>query len=186
MAEIRKARKSDLERIEYICRMTAGELSRTNEKVGTTTARIYSTYYARECTDTSFVLTDESDTAVGYILCEPSFKRFRKLYRKKDVKNIAELSKKDAFTAWFFPTAYGVFARKYPAHMHIDLLPEYQGKGYGTKMLNVLFDTLKQKNVRGLMLMADIDNKGAIRFYERSGFTVLCKAAHGVVMAKTL
>ncbi len=186
MAEIRKVRNDDLDRIEYVCRMTAGELSRTDDRVGNSTAKTYSTYYARECADTSFVLVDEADTPVGYILCEPCFRRFRKLYRRKDIKNIAEYSKKDAFAAWFFPTAYGVFARKYPAHMHIDLLPEYQGKGWGTKMLNTLFDTLKQKNVRGLMLMADIDNKGAIRFYERNGFTVLCKAAHGVVMAKTL
>lgn len=186
MAEIRSVRKDDLERIEYICRQTAGELSRTNDTVGNSTAKTYSTYYARECGDTSFVLVDEDDTPVGYILCEPSIKRFRKIYRKVDVKNIAVYNRKDAFVAWFFPLAYGVFARKYPAHMHIDILPEYQGKGYGTQMLDTLFKCLKKKNVKGLVLMADSDNTGAVRFYERNGFSVVTEKFGGVVMAKKL
>ena len=32
---------------------------------------------------------------------------------------------------------------KYPAHLHIDLLPEYQSGGYGTKMMQMLLEDLR-------------------------------------------
>ena len=82
MAEIRKLRKGEVYPVEYICRMTAGNLSKKEPIVGNRIAKMYSTYYARECYDTCFVVADDEDKPVGYILCEPDCKRYRKLYRK--------------------------------------------------------------------------------------------------------
>ena len=75
---------------------------------------------------------------------------------------------------------------KYPAHLHIDILPEYQGNGYGAQMMNTMLNNLKQKKVKGIMLMVNKDNHGAIRFYERLGFKTLFNGFGGVVMAKNL
>lgn len=66
-AEIRKALKSDLKDVEYICRMTAGPLSRENELVGKIIAKTYSTYYIEEECGNCFVLAS-GEKAVGYIL----------------------------------------------------------------------------------------------------------------------
>ncbi len=183
MATIRRMRADDIKDVEYVCRMTAGELSIKDEKVGKRMAKMFSTYYARECYDSSFVLVDERDKAVGYILCEPDYRRFSKLFRKIDVPEIYKLDKKSGLFSWFFPFSYSFFGLKYPAHLHIDLLPEYQNGGYGSKMIQLLMEDLKSKNVKGLMLITGIWNEGAIRFYKRNGFKILLKGFGEVIMA---
>ena len=45
MVEIRKAKKSDLEKVMYICSMTAGNLSIRNEVIGKVNGLTYSAYY---------------------------------------------------------------------------------------------------------------------------------------------
>ncbi len=186
MATIRPARAGDIKDIEYICRMTAGPVCEKEPIVGNRIAKIYSTYYARECCETSFVLADENDKAVGYILCEPDWKRYRKIYRKIDVPEIWELKKSAGFEAWFFPVPYMLLSKRYPAHLHIDILPQYQGQGYGTKMLETLFKKLKENDVKGVMLMASGENDGAIRLYKRMGFEMLLHTKLTAVMGKDL
>ena len=54
--------------------------------------------------------------------------------------------------------------------------------------MEALLDELKKRNVKGVMLTADSDNEGAIRFYERFGFKTLIRSEklNGIVMAKKL
>ncbi len=186
MPEIRKARPSDMANVEYVCRMTAGALSQAEPIVGNRIAKMFSTYYIRQCADTCFVLADDNDKAVGYVLCEPDFKRFRRDYRKKDVRSIMELDLKSGLTAWFFPIPYTIFGGKYPAHLHIDILPQYQSQGYGAKMMETLLNELKLRKVKGVMLCASAQNDGAIRFYKRLGFKVLISAFGETAMGKEL
>lgn len=186
MAIIRQAEKKDIKDIEYICRMTAGEVSRREPIVGNKLAKMYATYYAEECRDTCFVLADESDKAVGYVLCEPDAFRFRRLYRKKYVPQVWEIDKKCGLECWFFPVPYAVLSARYPAHLHIDILPEFQGQGYGTKMLEALFEALREKGIKGVMLMAGGENEGAIRLYKRMGFEMLLHTRLSAVMGKKL
>ena len=148
MATVRKARKSDLKDVEYVCRMTAGNLARTNDIIGEATAKTYSTYYIRECLDTCFVLADGNNKPVGYILCEPDYKRFRKIFRKTDVPAIKKIYEEDGKKAWFLPVPYTLFGIKYPAHLHIDILDEYQNKGYGTLLLQALLTELENVGVK--------------------------------------
>ncbi len=185
MIGIKKISKDDKFRLEYVCRQTAGEQSKTDEKIGQIVTKTYSSYYAREETENCFGLYDDN-VLVGYIICAENASKFKKIYRKKDVKEIASLSKKAAAFAWVLPIPYIFFKNKYPAHLHIDILEEYQNKGYGSEMINTLLKHLKEKDVKGIMLMTDEDNFGAIRFYERHGFKVIAKAFGGVAMGKVL
>lgn len=66
------------------------------------------------------------------------------------------------------------------ATMHIDLLPAWQGKGWGRVLLESLVQSLRQSREegrgdcgRGVWLGVSADNKGAIRFYEKMQFRVL-------------
>lgn len=186
MATIRRMRESDLSDVEYVCRVTAGVEESPDPATKLIMTRMFSTYYVRESYNNSFVLADENDKAVGYLLCEPDYKRFNKIFRKIDVPEISAINKKSGFRAWTFPIPYNILGRKYPAHLHIDLLPEYQGKGYGKIMIETLLDDLKEKNVKGIMLMASAQNTGAIRFYTRLGFKTLLSALGTVVMVKKI
>ncbi len=188
MVSIRPVKLTDMIQIEYVCRMTAGPLSRKEPIVGNRVAKMYSTYYVRECQSTSFALVNSEDVPVGYILCEKNYKKFKKLYRKTDVPIVFSLKKSDGIKAWCLPIPYQFFGNKYPAHLHIDILPEYQGKGYGTKLVKALLYELKRENIKGIMLTADYENTGAVRFYERLGFKTLIKSEKigGIIMGKSL
>ncbi len=188
METIRKIRKEDLKAIEYVCGQTAGPMCRREPVIANRVAKMFSTYYVLECADTSFCLADENDKPVGYILCEPNYRRYRKLYRNKYVPEIFKLKKNDGLKSWLFPIPYSFFGRKYPAHLHIDILPEYQSNGYGSKMVKTLLAELENTGVKGVMLTADLENTGAVRFYERLGFKTLVKSKkiNAIVMGKEI
>ena len=58
-------------------------------------------------------------------------------------------------------------------------LPAYQNRGYGTSVLCAVIRKLFLK-YQYVTLMVDSGNQGAIRIYERLGFTVLARLAIGV------
>ena len=60
---------------------------------------------------------------------------------------------------------------QYPAHLHIDLLPETQGMGLGRRLIDAFCGLLAERGVPGVHLGVGVSNTGAQRFYERTGFT---------------
>ncbi|MCP2032041.1 ribosomal protein S18 acetylase RimI-like enzyme [Okibacterium sp. HSC-33S16] len=64
----------------------------------------------------------------------------------------------------------------YPAHLHIDLLPEAQGQGLGRRLIDTLRSALAERGVRGLHLTMGADNINAGAFYRRLGFTELASS----------
>ncbi|GAA4384990.1 GNAT family N-acetyltransferase [Agromyces bauzanensis] len=59
---------------------------------------------------------------------------------------------------------------EYPAHLHIDLLPELQGQGFGRRLINTLRAALADRGVATVHLGMDAANTGARAFYSRLGF----------------
>ena len=60
--------------------------------------------------------------------------------------------------------------QKYPGHLHIDLLPAYQKKGYGRQLMHKFCEKVHQAGGNGVHLIMAGDNVGAERFYGRVGF----------------
>lgn len=58
----------------------------------------------------------------------------------------------------------------YPSHLHIDLLPEAQGRGWGRRLLDVLFEALRSDGSPGVHWGVSTRNTAAIAFYEHLGF----------------
>lgn len=58
----------------------------------------------------------------------------------------------------------------YPAHLHIDLLPRLQGRGYGRPMMNALFERVRDAGAPAIHLGCSPENTNAIAFYRRLGF----------------
>jgi GNAT superfamily N-acetyltransferase len=67
----------------------------------------------------------------------------------------------------------GPHAARFPAHLHIDLLPEVQGQGYGRRLIEALKDALRSQGVSGLHVVPLAANLGAVAFYEHLGFVEL-------------
>ncbi len=76
---------------------------------------------------------------------------------------------------YFCPEPYAT----YPAHLHIDLLPRAQGRGYGRRMLEQVMDTLRQRGAPGAHLGLSVLNPRAFGFYERLGFRELVRVGSG-------
>ena len=71
---------------------------------------------------------------------------------------------------------------QYPAHLHIDILPSYQGKGYGKMMIDRFVDRCKEKGCRGIHFGVDKRNEKAIGFYKKIGMKVLLETTGAVFM----
>jgi GNAT superfamily N-acetyltransferase len=74
----------------------------------------------------------------------------------------------------------------YPAHLHIDLLPEIQGRGAGRRLMDTLFAELIRRGVPGVHLGVGAENTGALAFYRKLGFSALREEPWGPVLGKAL
>lgn len=58
----------------------------------------------------------------------------------------------------------------YPAHLHIDLLPQAQGKGLGRVLIRTFLAAVRAQGVSSVHLGMSPANTGARAFYDRLGF----------------
>ena len=66
--------------------------------------------------------------------------------------------------------------------MHIDILPPYQHKGYGTKLIDALKENLSAKGINSVMLVVNSSNKKAVNFYKKNGFRAYLNFIKGILM----
>lgn len=71
------------------------------------------------------------------------------------------------------PVAHASVLERFPSHLHIDLLPSYQGGGWGRRMMEALFGSLRAAGSPGVHLGVSEANQRAIAFYDRLGFEQL-------------
>lgn len=94
--------------------------------------------------------------------------------------------------AWLLPEAAQpartLIARvdDYPAHLHIDLLPDQQGQGAGRQLIDACIALMRERSVPGLHLVAEKANGGAQAFYPRVGFEPIASDATTVTFAMRL
>ncbi len=67
----------------------------------------------------------------------------------------------------------------YPAHLHIDLLPEYQRQGHGRTLMRAFLSALHRKQVPAVHLGMATANTAARAFYDRLGFHEIRVAGPG-------
>lgn len=61
----------------------------------------------------------------------------------------------------------------YPAHLHIDLLPELQGSGSGRRLIEAFCAAVAERGASGVHLGVDGANANAVAFYRHLGFEPL-------------
>ena len=92
--------------------------------------------------------------------------------RERWPKPETERTRQDGILIYAYGRRAGAepYAQGYPAHLHIDLLPELQGQGWGRRPRDAEA-ALRERGVTGLHLVASTGNTGALAFYPRLGFT---------------
>jgi ribosomal protein S18 acetylase RimI-like enzyme len=74
----------------------------------------------------------------------------------------------------------------YPAHLHINLLPEYQGAGFGRAMMSTFLASVAAAGVASCHLAVRPANTAALGFYARLGWQRLsCSTDHAIYLAKS-
>ncbi len=76
---------------------------------------------------------------------------------------------------YFCPEPYA----EYPSHLHIDLLPRAQGRGYGRRMLEQVMEKLRDRGSPGAHLGVSALNPAALQFYKHLGLGELVRTGAG-------
>lgn len=186
MVKIRPYQEKDKRRVQEICLRSTNdeyEMKGWEDKGTKFILATYNDYYTEHEPENCFVAVNENDEAVGYIICAEDCAVWRKIFMKEYFPRLKALnSPSSCADALGEIIIHSCFAKKYPAHMHIDIHRDYRGQGLGTQMLQVLTEHLSAKGIDGLQLCCGSDNVKGIRFYKRFGFKVLIKAGSGTAM----
>ncbi len=74
----------------------------------------------------------------------------------------------------------------YPAHLHIDLLPYAQGKGFGRSLMEIFVARLRELKVPAIHLGVGRKNSRAVEYYKAVGFQLLGEREWGFFMGRKL
>lgn len=184
--QVRKMKKEDIPQLEHICLETADPKLISTEKEKEIILLLYNRYYTRAQADNCFVLADENDCAAGYIICAESCSEYIKGFCKNELKALVKISPQAFFSGCACILGNVPYAKQYPAHMHIDILPQYQAQGYGGKLLCALRENLQRKGISGLMLIVDSNKSNAVKFYKKNNFKEIKKFDDTIVMGVKL
>jgi len=132
--------------------------------------------------ESAFVV-ESAGRVSGYVLCAPDTAAFVARYRsewlpvlsRKYVHVVPPRSRDEQMRHLGFTPERMLLPEieSYPAHLHIDLLPELQRRGLGRALIERLTRALRERGVPGLHLSMDPANVQARAFYDRIGFREL-------------
>ena len=141
-------------------------------------------YYIEREPGNCFVIVDDNDEAVGYILCAEEFFGYRKRFLKEYAPRVK------GFSYWVKCQGSArmpkLFAKGYPAHLHINILEPYQRMGLGSKLMDTLTSQLREKGIPGVMLGVGSHNVKGQNFYKKYGFKPLLRVPGCVFMGLDL
>ena len=179
MYTIRNYHPKDAKNLEKICIKTASEIFQGKKISEEALVDVYCRYYIECEPESCFVVVDDADEAKGYILCAKDYDTYKQTFKEQYLNTLNPVT---LIMGNFAMKSTRGYTKDYPAHLHIDLLPECQGQGYGRKLIETLIDHLKGSGIHGLMLHVSMENEGARAFYAKCGFKVLRQTKHDVLM----
>ncbi|UCE12183.1 MAG: GNAT family N-acetyltransferase [Candidatus Heimdallarchaeota archaeon] len=202
MVQIRKYQPKDRDDVINICWKTGymGDDSAGHFDDRYLFGLLFCLYYVDYEPENCFVAVDEDrDKAIGYVLSSLNSEKQEKQFRKKIIPKI--IRRAFLYTIWRYHRTFRVFwhfkktfqeAREpshnesllapYPAHLHIDILPQYHRQGVGTKLMRCLESHFRTHNVKGAHLGTSEKNEKAIPFYKKLGYSVIYEGPSGYGM----
>jgi ribosomal protein S18 acetylase RimI-like enzyme len=198
--EIRPYRASDLDAIYRVCLLTgasgqdASELYKDHKLVGHMFAGGYGVLRPE-----SALVVEDAEGVGGYIIGAPDTPAFeaelerawwpalRAQYanpegRYRDLTPDQRLMRGFHHPQLTPPT----ITDPYPAHLHIDLLPRFQGRGLGKTLIDQWLALMRGVGAKGVHLGVGGANTRAVRFYRAYGFDELDVGLGALVFAKAL
>ncbi|MGB3338399.1 MAG: GNAT family N-acetyltransferase [Devosia sp.] len=186
MVELRPYRASDLDALYEICLVTgdsgkdATPLHNDRKALG----HLYSAPYGAIEPDQVFVAEDEQGVA-GYIVGTHDTDTFadklerdwwpalREHYARIPEADLTPADRQRVAAIRQPGTNPPDLVTRYPAHIHMNLLPRLRGQRIGTALLQRWVAQARDAGVSGIHLGANTGNTGGVAFWGRSGFEPL-------------
>jgi len=149
-------------------------------------ANLFVLPYVERHPELAFVAETDDGRVAGYVVGASDTDEFETWFRERWWPRFAarwpepatELTRQDGLLRYAYDrgSAPVAHAAEYPAHLHIDLLPELQGQGLGRQLIDALIGALRAAGVSGVHAVSFAENTGAVAFYRRLGFSeVACE-----------
>ena len=183
MTRIRPFRSGDEPALAEICLRTAdsGRDATGVLEDDRVWAEVFVLPYVARHPEFAYVVETDDGTVAGYVVGVPDTRAFEDwfaetwwpAFSERWPEPLEERTRQDGILRYAYGRRAGAepYGDAYPAHLHIDLLPELQGQGWGRRLIDTFADALRVAGVSGLHLAADSENAGALTFYDRLGFT---------------
>lgn len=146
-------------------------------------AEVFVLPYVARHPDLAYVVETDAGDVVGYIVATPDTRSFEDWFHDEWWpargavwgRPSTEHTRQDGILTYASRRRAGAepYGDTYPAHLHIDLLPEAQGQGWGRRLIETVTAALRERGVEGLHLATSTGNTGAMAFYPRLGFIPL-------------
>jgi ribosomal protein S18 acetylase RimI-like enzyme len=197
MAHIRPYRDTDLSAVYDVCIRTAdaGGDARGMYSSDDLMPDLFAGPYVFLAPEFAFVL-DDGERAAGYVLGTPDTAAFVLAYRERWMPRLdgrypvptentgppdPPASREDEMIALHYRPERLLWPglEAYPAHLHIDLLPPFQGGGYGRALMETFYAAAARAGAPGVHLTVMAANTRALGFYHHLGFRRLNPATPG-------
>ncbi|MEO1094201.1 MAG: GNAT family N-acetyltransferase [Cyanobacteria bacterium J06638_28] len=120
------------------------------------------------------VLTEFGANQPGFAWSDPELEKLSEAYREPGSAYYVAIYQQEVVGG----AGIAPFACEYPAICELQkmyLLPDYRGQGNGQALMQKLMEVAQSHQYQGCYLETFRTMKGAMRFYERSGFQQLAK-----------
>ena len=153
---------------------------------------IFIAYYARYEAEHFFVAIEPQDgRVVGFICGTPdTVTQTKRFYQTMSWRLVLRAL---LYTSWRYPKTFktaldlvnmmtdtpptsqldAYIRQRYPAHLHINVLPEYHRTDLGTRLLEHFENHLIGLGVKGVHLETSSRNHKAVPFYHKHGYTIV-------------
>jgi ribosomal protein S18 acetylase RimI-like enzyme len=184
MVDIRPYRADDLDKLYDICLATgdngadAAHLYRDPKVIG----HVYAGAYGVLSPETAFVVEDGAGVG-GYIIGPADTYAFEKRCEAEWWPALraryADPAGDPKTWSWDERMVHHIhhpdgtperINREYPAHLHINLLPRFQGRGIGKRMVDTWLAKVAAMGAHGACLGTGDSNPRSVRFYRAYGF----------------
>lgn len=182
---VRAYRPSDLDALYEICLRTglAGGDASGVIADPRLLGELYVAPYAVLEPELAFVVDDSAGTPGGYIVGALDTRAFEAACERSWWPALRERYPDGQETGHFDDLLVALIHRpliaeeelvaEYPSHLHIDLLPPFQGRGLGRRLMDRLCEALAAGGSTGVHLGVSVANERATAFYRHLGFEEL-------------
>ena len=180
---IRPYRPDDLDAVYEVCVRTAdaGADARGIYRDDELMPNLFAGPYLLLDPDLAFVLDAEGCGVVGYVVATADTRAFVGAYRDRWIPRLADRYREpsgeatepdDIMIALHHRPERMILPElaTYPAHLHIDLLPAFQRRGHGRRLIGAFLNAARRRGAPAVHVGMLTANTGARTFYHRLGF----------------